>query len=394
MRLKILIVITRLVRGGAQRQALSLVEGLSAKGHSVTLACGPQTGPEGDLFDETRAKGIETVIIKRMVRNESPARDALAFGALFNLIESRKFDVVHTHTSKAGILGRFAARMAGVRAVVHTTHGHIFASGSAIPGVSGRGMMTKVFLAAEKVAAGLCDSVTTLTEIERLELISMGVAPARKVVAVPDGIDFERYAGYRLDPADKAALLGRFGFAAGDDVICSVGRLTTEKGHDVLVEAMGGILRAHPKARLIIVGDGPERKALGSAASKIGGKAIGFAGLIEDVRPYLSSSKVFVLPSRYEGFGLAAAEAMAAGTPVVASRAGGVPELVQDGRTGLLFEPGDAEGLARAVSEILQNPDKASKMVISAAKEVEERYSLQAMVANFERLYLRLCGHR
>ncbi len=438
-KLRILLVITRLVRGGAPNVVLSIAEGLVKRGHSCAIATGPETGREGELFSRAKELGLNVINIPGMVREVSPVRDLAALVDLKRVISEGRYDVVHTHTSKAGLLGRAAAWLAGVRAVVHSPHGHIFAQRGNIPGVSDRPVMKKIFYWAERAAARLCDHTVCLSANEKHELQGMCLARPGRVSVIRNAVDVaalrsaagleqcrKRMRAVDLncsgDGAERQNLhsppfakggkeLGRertvepssefrvpraalpvptsgFQLSTSDFIVGVAGRLAAEKGVSVLLEAMKDVLARVPKARLVVAGDGPERPALERQARDLGiDNRVAFLGMRADLPRVLAALDVFVLPSLYEGFGLVVLEAMAVGVPVIATRVGGVPEVIEDGVTGLLVPAGDAKKLAEAVFRLEDNPRQAEALADRGSARLQTDFSLPAMIDAVEGLY-------
>jgi glycosyltransferase involved in cell wall biosynthesis len=216
-----------------------------------------------------------------------------------------------------------------------------------------------------------------------LYLHRVGGDPARARV-IYNGVDPARFAA----PVDRAKVRRSFGLSEEDRAIVSLGRLRRQKGHDVALRAMTEIAAAEPRARMLVVGDGPERARLEKLHARLGlaGRAI-MTGQREDVPGILAAADCLVAPSRYEGFGLAVAEAMAAGAPVVASRVDSIPEIVEDGVSGLLVRPGDARDLARGVVRVLGDAELARSLGERGRARVAERFTLDRMLRAYEELY-------
>lgn len=374
MPLQVCHVITRLIRGGAQLTLLNLVRASSARGVACEILAGPETGSEGSILEDVRACGVPVTIVDSLRRASDPLRDALALLALARHLAARRPAIVHTHTSKAGLLGALAARIAGTPRVVYTAQGHIFAREGAIPGVTDRPRLRGVFLAMRRAAEAMSDRVVALTDADLEEQVALGLAPRGKYVVIPNGVDPEPF---RNLPSKKEAR-ARLGLPAEKPLVVAVGRLSPEKGADILLDAM----RALPEASAVLVGDGPMRAELERRAPP----GTAFLGLREDVPACLAAADAYVLPSRYEAQGMAVVEAMMAGLPVVAARVGGVPSLLEDGRTGLLVPPGDPAAMAAAIRRALG--DRA--MGAAARARALERFTAEAMAARYLDLYAQL----
>lgn len=372
-------VITRLCRGGAQENTFHTVRLADRQRFEVDLISGATEGAEGSLEPMVEAAGINIIREPNLVRRPSPVRDYRAYQNLSALFRERHYDIVHTHTSKAGYLGRMAAARAGVPVIVHTPHGHIFF------GYFG-GLMTQFFVALERQAARHTDRMIALTQTGLDEHLARGIGTRDQWCAIGSGIDLSLFAHVRARRADTRRALG-----VNDEqvLVGTVGRLEPIKGVAYFVEAAQDIAARNPAAEFLVIGDGAERSALERAALPLGDR-MRFLGLRSDVPDLMGALDVLVLPSLNEGMGRVLVEAAAAGTAVVASSVGGVPEVVRHGETGLLIPPGDADAIADAVTELCADAEKRRRFGATACEHVAPRYSLAAMVASIESEYTRL----
>jgi glycosyltransferase involved in cell wall biosynthesis len=375
---RVLHVITRLVHGGAQENTLLTVQRLDTSRYAATLASGPTFGSEGSLESSIPAS-LPFVRIPELVRDPHPAKDALALGRLYLLMRRHRFHIVHTHTTKAGLLGRLAARLAGVPIVIHTPHGHAF---HGYIGEAGSGALKRV----ERWLARHTDRIVCLTEAERQDHIRLGIGPPEQFEVIHSGVDIERF---KRTPGDGARKRHELGLPEHGPLVGCVARLVPVKGVDHLLEAVPGIRAAIPQAVVVFIGDGPLRPIMEARAAALGlNGAVVFLGLRKDVPDILPLFDVVVLPSLNEGMGRAAVEAMASGKPVVGSRVGGIQDLVADGQNGLLVPPGDPPALAGAVIRCLKDPASAAVMG-SMGKAAADGYSIETMIAKIEQLYVR-----
>lgn len=375
--LRVLHVITRLVVGGAQENTLATVAGLKARGHRVVLATGPSNGSEGSLIERARRLGIAPVLVPQLVREVSPARDAAAFARLYRLIRDGRFDIVHTHTSKAGVLGRLAARMAEVPIVVHTPHGHIF------HGYFGP-LTTKAFVAIERACARATDAMVAISERCRADHLERAIGVPERFVTIPSGIP-ARPSG------DRASARRVLGAPEGELVVGCIGRLAPVKGQDVLLAAFARVAHQRPAARLVLIGDGPSRRELEAQARRLGvADAVRFLGVREDAGSLLPGFDLYVQPSLNEGMGRALAQAMAAGLPVVATDAPGPAELLGEDAAGVLVPTGDEEALATALAALLDDRRRRVLLGERARRRAARFWTEDEMVDAIERLYLDL----
>jgi len=369
--------------GGAPPIMLAMLKALRENGYHVELVTGLANRTEKDLLPDIHKGEFKVTVISQLVRNFSPLNDMVAFLKLRRFIKKKGFDIVHTHTTKAGIIGRFAARSAGTPHIFHSTHGHIF-EGYLNP------VLTKLYISVERMAAGWTHKIITLTHKEIDEYLAWGIGRRECFQCIYNGIEVEQYFKNEFD-AD--AFRERIGIPQAAIVLTTVGRLVPVKGHIFLLEALSAVLAAlqeqgDHQLRCLIVGDGELRESLQCKAKGLGlADYVVFLGHQEDVTPYLMVSDVFVLPSLNEGFGLVIAEAMASGLPVVATRVGGVPEIVIDGETGVLIPAKDAKALAEGILTILQDRPRLRQMGEANRKRVREAFSLEKMNHEVELLY-------
>jgi glycosyltransferase involved in cell wall biosynthesis len=393
-------VITRMVAGGAALNVRALIEGGQGR-YDFTLFTGPEDLPEPELVNLRQLCPV--VMIPEMGRSIRPRDDWHAYRHLGGEFRKGSFDVVHTHTSKAGFLGRMAAAKASVPTVIHSPAGTIYAAGSQIPGVPSGGLKLAMLRLAEQVAGRCTTWLTTLSQDERDICIRLGLSRADNTVVIPNGIDL---AAFRPLEGDRVDVRREFGIDGEALLVLSVGRLSKEKGHDVLIEAFAQVADRLPRARLMMVGDGPERKALEeksrcpsleSLSGRWGRGGLGqpgtansarvlFPGHRDDVARLLAAADLFVLPSRYEGFGLAVLEALAAGVPVIASRVGGVPEIIRDGIDGRLVPGGDAGALAEAIAGLFADAAARDRLG-QAGQRRAQAFSREKMLAMYYQLY-------
>lgn len=399
--IRVLHVITRMVKGGAQENTLATVLGVGGAGWESSLATGPALGPEGSLEPECMAAGVRLLRVPELVREVSPAQDFTALRRLTALFRKERPQVVHTHTSKAGILGRVAARRAKVPVVVHTPHGHVFHSYEG-------GLKTRLFVHAERACAGMADRLVALTENERREHLELGVGAPEDWVTVHSGVDFAPFEAARGTGAGVRAEL-----AIPQDavVIGTVGRLVPIKGQSVLIDAFARLAAQYSGLHLLLVGDGELHGELVSQARTCGlrvadrcsgtlrehgpgvGEARGtvhFAGLRRDVPRYMAAMDVFTLPSLNEGMGRVLLEAMAMELPCVASRVSGIPDVVDDGVTGTLVPVRDPAALAAAVGALVAAPERARMLGRAGRRKAVPDWGARRMVEKLEGLYCEL----
>ncbi|MDR7420328.1 MAG: glycosyltransferase [Armatimonadota bacterium] len=335
--------------GGAQACVLALARGL-APAYNVTVGC----GPGGPLVGRLRAEGIRVVEVPLLARSPSPLADFLVLWRLARWMRAERFALVHCHSTKAGLLGRFAAVLAGVPVRVFTAHGWPFA-GWWHP------VLRWAVVRAERLAARASTAIICVSEHDRRLALQMGIGPASKLRVIHNGVDPRRYvaAGVGRDPGSPSPSAVGPGIVRGGEAgrpcrVVSVGRLTHQKDPLTLLHAWRLVDGPH---RLAIVGEGPIRGMLEAEIERSGlvGR-VELLGARDDVPRLLGEFDVFALASRWEGLPLAIIEAMMCGLPVVATRVGGIPEVVHDGETGILVPAGDPAALARAIQRFVDDP--------------------------------------
>ena len=386
-RVCLLHLITRLDRSGAAENTLLTVTGLDPARYRIVLASGEpskvrMTPDEARSLsrwlDAARAAGVELVVIPSLGRRIAPLSDLAALLSIMGLIRRLRPQVVHTHTSKAGALGRLAARLCGVPVVVHTPHGHIFY------GYHGR-LLSACFVAVERWLGRMTDALVALTESGRQDYLERRIAPAARLHAIPSGIDLSAYGRQGSAPTLTRKALG---LHARGPVIGVLGQLTPVKGHRYLVEALPEILGKFPSATLLFVGEGPERESLVARAASLGvTNHVRVVGAQFDLPSYIAVCDVIAQPSLNEEMGRTVLEALIMGKPVIASRVGGLPDLIADGRNGLLIPPASPSALAHAVCSLVWDPVRLRRMSGEARRSVGRRFSAQAMVEALDRLY-------
>jgi glycosyltransferase involved in cell wall biosynthesis len=388
-RTKIVRVIARLNMGGPALHVAYLTAGLRERGYDTTLVAGSLARGEDSMAYVADARGVEIVRIDELGREISPLRDLVATVRLARLIRRERPDILHTHTAKAGTVGRAAAVLAGRRGppiVVHTFHGHV------LRGYFGP-VRTRFFRLLERWLARRTTALIAVSPQVRDDLVALGVAPAERFVVIRLGIELdERVAGERNGRAESRRYLGiePERFAVG-----WIGRMTAVKRTDDILVAFKRLRDEGVDAVLCLVGDGPDRPHLERRAHELGViRDTLFLGYQEDVAPFYAAFDALVLPSSNEGTPVSAIEALAAGRPVVATRVGGVPDVVQEAADGFLVEPGATDELADRLAELARDPELRERMGRAGRERVLPRYAVERLVDDVDRLYRSLLSAR
>lgn len=371
---KILQLVTLSEMGGAQKVVYYLAAGLNREKFAVTVACGPGGELVGWLKKLPAVKVIELDCLKREI---SPLKDALCLLQLYRLFKSGGYDIVHCHSSKAGILGRLAAYLAGVPKIFFTAHG--WGIGEWQPF-----LLRRLFILAERLAGRVNTRVVSVSEYDRKKGMAFKLVDAAKIVVIYNGVPDNV-----PSKANGITVRGEFGFGVGNVVIGTTMRLALPKQPLLFLEAAKRLLAEDmDRYRFIIVGDGPLRSQCQEYISqnKLQGQVI-LAGNREDVPRLLTAFDISALFSAYEGLPLTIIEAMLAGVPVVASNVGGVGEVVVHGETGYLVSGPDIGTAVEYIKGLADNGELRAKMGLAGRKRAKELFDLDVMIGRYEQLY-------
>jgi glycosyltransferase involved in cell wall biosynthesis len=371
---KVLHVITKFTDGSGGNTLLTAL-GADRSRYDVWVA-GASGGP---LWERAEAHGVRTRKLARLREYVSPAEDALVLLELVRLIRRERFSIVHTHSSKAGFLGRLAAWLCRTPVVVHTIHGFSFH-----PFMSRGRRLCYVTL--ERLVRPLTDAFLAVAPEVAREAVEFGLAPPGSVRVVPSAVELDRIA-VAADPAVKAEL----SVPADAPLIGTVGRLDAQKAPLDFVRMAALVARSAPEARFAMVGEGPLVDDARAEADRLGVPVI-FTGFRSDAPRLAACFDVYVVSSLYEGLGRALTEALASGRPVVATAVNGVVDLVEPGSTGLLAPPADPEALAANVRWLLDHPEDARRMGEAGRERVQQLFAPERMCALIEESYARLLG--
>ena len=366
---------------------VNLASGLDSTRFQTRLITGRITHDEGDMTYYARDRGVEVIEIAGMSRLLSPWNDLATLLRLFRIFRRERPTIVHTHTAKAGTVGRLAALAAGVPVIVHTFHGHV------LSGLYFSGLKTRFFLGIERQLARATDRLVVLTHRQAREMSQdLGVAPAERFAVIPLGLDLQRFA--EVDPAAaRGRVRADLGIEDDRPVIGIVGRMVPVKNHELLFDAVEVLAkRMDPAPHVVVVGSG-EREALLKryAADKGLDRLVHWLGWRQDLPEIYPAFDLTALTSFDEGTPVSLMESLAAGTPIVSRAVGGVPEILEEGRLGRLVWSDSAGDLADALEEVLSDPPSAETRE-TARRRVLERYSIERLAADTERLYTEALG--
>ncbi len=374
--LRVAHLITLLEPGGAQRNTLYTVAHLDRAAFRPALIC----GRGGELDGEAEASGVPVTFVDSLVRPMDPWRDTRALGALTRELRAMRPDIVHTHSSKAGILGRLAAWRAKVPVIVHTVHGFGFHP-QQWP------LKRALFIAAERLVARRTTHFILVSEANRQQGAALGLFSPERASLIRSGVDLARYRGAL---PDREGLQARWGIPVDAPLVGMVGCLKPQKAPQDFVEVARRVSQTHPDCHYLLVGDGVLRLQVEQAAAAAGlDGRFHLSGWRNDVDRMLKSLDVLVHTSRWEGLARVLPEALSAGVPVVVTRVDGATDVVRDGVNGFLAAPGDVQTMASRTVELLSDPALRRKLG-GAGLERREEFEIEHMVRCQEELYLRL----
>jgi glycosyltransferase involved in cell wall biosynthesis len=377
---RVLRIFSRLNIGGPSVHVILLSAGLRPLGYETRLVVGRESPREGNMLALAAEKSVTCEAMGGLGREIAPLADLRALAGLVRLMRAWRPHIVHTHTAKAGLLGRLAARAAGVPTVVHTYHGHVL-RGYFSPA------KTALFRWIETRLAASADALVAVSESVKDDLVGLGIASAGKIRVVPLGLDLAHLAG----ALPRGALRREAGIEDAAPLVGMVGRLVPIKDAPTFLRAASIVARSREDARFALVGDGEERPALEALCREMGlDGRVTFFGWRRDLAAVYGDLDVVVNASRNEGTPVALIEALAAARPVVATRVGGTPDLLGEGERGRLVPPGQPEELARAVLETLTGSEAARRRAQAGREHVLTRHSSDRLVRDVDALYREL----
>lgn len=377
---RVLHIITRMIVGGAQENTLLSVEGLDAMPeYDVSLVSGIDKGKEGELLSRAR-ETTNLIVLPEMSRSINPFSDLVAFWKLYTLIKKGRYHIVHTHSSKAGVLGRLAAWLARTPIIVHTLHSLVFHDYQPW-------LVNRAWWLAKKICAPVTDFYVSVSEIIVKKALAAGIAEPERFRTIYSGMELDWFLNAKFD---AEAVKREFGIPLDAPVVGKIARLFGLKGHDQLMDAAPDIVRRVPNVRFFLIGDGVLLEHLQKRASGYGIlDNFVFAGLIERERipEMISAMDVVVHTSLREGLARVLPQSLAMGKPCVSFDIDGAPEVVIDDHTGFLVKPFDSAGLADGVSRLLEDEELRQKFGENGKKHVDPNFRAEKMVADISEVY-------
>ena len=383
-KIRVLHPITRLIIGGAQENTILTAALLNPADWAVTILSGPQTGSEGSLIETAREQGLALEIEPTLVREINPLKDLLALLRMMRLMRNGGYTIVHTHSSKAGILGRWAAKWAGVPIIVHTVHGWAHHERQ-------HPLVRAIYIYLEKLTLPITDKLIAVTSLDINKGLADGIGRADNYVTIRSGIELDRFGHPQVPRAETRAALG---IPAEAPVIGTVTRLSPQKAPLDFVRAAGRIVQSHPQSWFMMVGDGPLRPDVEALAAELGiTDRLVLTGLRRDVPELLAAMDLFTLSSLWEGLPRVLPQAMATGLPIVATACDGSAEAISDGDNGFLVPSSNPDLLAERLCRLLDDSALAARMGEEGRARVAE-FSDRRMVEQIDTLYRELLARK
>lgn len=380
-------IITRLIIGGAQENTLFNCEDQHRDfGDEVTLITGPGLGPEGSLMDLARAVGFRIVEIPEMRRSIHPWRDWQSYRTIIRTLRDLKPDVVHTHSSKAGIIGRAAGAKLGIP-TVHTIHGASFHRGQ-------HPVAFAAYRTLERIAAPWTSAFISVADSLTDQYVTAGVAPRERFTTIYSGMDVEPFLHPPKPPAEVRQTLG---LMPTDVVIAKVARLFHLKGHEYLIRAASDVVAAHPSVKFLLIGDGILRASFEQeiAARGLTSNFV-FTGLVQPARipELVNAADIVVHTSVWEGLARVLPQALIAGKPVVSYDVDGAREVVIPNETGCLLPVESIRELAAALNFLIESPATRQQYGATGRARFTEQFRHQTMTARIREVYQKVIKAR
>ena len=373
-KMKVLHIHTRGVIGGSGTNTLSTMLGLSKDRYEPELAC----GSEGPLIKEAKKNNLIFNKIPHLKNEINIFYDLLALFELISLIMRREYSIIHTHNSKAGILGRIAANICRAPIIIHTQHSCVFKYGTL------NYFQKKFYYFLEKISAKFTDKIIYISEPLRREFLNAKIGSEKKSVTIYSGIEIEKF---KVD-VDVLKKKSRLGLKSSDFIVGIVSRLEPGKGNEFIIKSIPKIIQKISNIKFIFVGGGPLKANLETLSESFGVREkIMFLGLRDDVPGLLQIFDIVCLASLYEGMSRVILEAQAAGKPVVATKVGGIVDIVAEDKTAILVAPRDVGALAFAIIKLIDDEHLRKSMSSAAEKFVDYRFSSKKMVQDIILVY-------
>ena len=377
--MKICHVITRMIVGGAQENTLFTLRGHLENGHEAKLVTGLTVGPEGNLLQKVKVPELEVIHDPHLRREISPLHDVLAVYSLCKIFRKENFDIVHTHSSKAGVIARIAAKKAKIPIIVHTVHGPSFHAHQAW-------WTNYAFIVAERFVSKLCDRNYTVADAMAALYLRHKIGTTNQYKTIYSGMELAPYLTCKRD----LKLAGKLGLNPSMPVVGKIARLFELKGYDILLQAASLVVKEIPTVQFLVVGDGELQSWIKHQILKLNlTKNFIFAGLIDPgcIHNYTALMDFLVHLSLREGLPRSVVQALASSKPAIGFALDGTPEVILNNKTGILCKPGDPQDVAKAILKLIKNPEKSKEMGNKGREFVRKRWDWHHMVKVLEADY-------
>ncbi len=388
--MRIVHIITRLILGGAQENTLITCKLLAERGHDVTLITGPALGPEGDLYDYAKNQGFKFIVLDKLRRQINPIQDIPAYYQLKRLLRELGPDIVHTHSAKAGILGRFAAYSLGKGRnrpkIVHSVHGLSFHPYQSF-------LLNEFYILIEKSAARRTDYFITVADAMTNQSLDVGIGSPEKYVTAYSAIQEDDFLKAVSDE-QKEQFRRKYAIPEDAIVLVTIARLFHLKGHKFIIESARRLAEKYPKVLWLFVGDGILADKFKKRTQRLGiDNRFRFTGLVppDQIPLIIQSCDILVHCSLREGLARALPQALLCARPAVSFDLDGAREVINDS-TGRLIEPGNIEHLTAACAELIEDKELREKLGRQGRDSVKEKFAPDTMVNAIENVYRKLCG--
>lgn len=379
MTIPVLHIITRLIVGGAQETVMYTAALLDKELFTVEVISGPQTGSEGSLIDETRSRGVYLTIFPRLLREISPLNDAIVLWQLYRYIRKKRFTIVHTNSSKAGILGRIAAKLAGTPIIIHTIHGWSFHDRMAP-------WLKNLYIILERFCAPMCSSLIVVTSQDQTKGLDHHIGKPSQYHQIRSAIPLDEFTP---DNFDRGKIRLELNIPADAIVLGNVGRFSPQKNPLDWIKIAGLVAQELPECYFLLVGDGPLKQEVVNAIEEAGiSKQTILTGLRRDAARMMAAMDIFMLTSLWEGLPRVIPQAMCMGLPVVCYQIDGIKEIIQQGINGYMFPAGEIRKMADTCIDLFKNKNKRETISTIGQTFARNEFNIDYMITKISNLYL------
>ena len=377
-KLKVVHIITRLIVGGAQENVIMIINSLKELDkYDLTLISGPGLGPEGNLYDEIKKRKIKFKLVPELRREISPILDLISLIKLYSHLKKEKFDIVHTHSSKAGILGRIAAKLTNVPLILHCIQGWEFHQYT-------NKFMTKIYITLEKFISRFTDYLLPVSKQTMIDGLEAGIGSYNKYEIIHNFVELEKYD----NNSDSKQAKKELNIANHTPIIGAIMRLVPQKNPLDIIKIAEKVKTNHSNVKFIIIGDGPLLPDLNNLIQrkKLSNNII-LTRIKRNIPELLKAMDIFILTSLWEGLPLVFLQAMASGKPIIAYNVGGTSEAVNNEENGYLVKPGDTDTMVKRINELIKDKTRRIEMGIKGRRKLEQEFNKQKQIQKIIEIY-------